>query len=94
MNAELSYLNLVDGGLDVLLLVGVPGLDGGADGERRVPHALHVLVAQRRRAEAALEGHAALDLLHHRADLGLAEGALVLGRDVGADRQRGGSFAL
>ena len=70
----------------------MPRADDGAHVQRhRRPH---VLVAQRRAARAGLEGEPHLDLPDHRTDGGLAEGALVLGRHVGADGEGGRGIVL
>ena len=70
----------------------MPGLHRGPLDQRVVR--LDVLVAEGGAAQPELEGHAALDLLGHASDLGLAEGAFVLGRDLRPDGQVGGVFAL
>lgn len=88
--ASVSHLYFGDRGLQKVLLLRVPGQDVGPDVKGHL--ALDVLIAERGAAEAVLEGDPHLDLLDHGVDLGLAEGALVLGGHVGADGQRGGGL--
>lgn len=81
-----SHLNFFDDGLEKLVFVRVLGQDRGPLDQRLVR--LNIFVADGGRTQAHLEGDSALDLLVHAPDLGLAEGAFVLGGHLGADGKR------